>query len=174
MADKGLTRTDYWNRVTGSVRTGDTRHDETVTDIESFLLPYGQAAMTGLHSWGVADGFSVTATAGHAGLTVSPGVAIDASGQLIVLIAGGLAETDPGIDPSDVANIPTVPVDTTGLALPTACAGAGGPQFLTVRYVEVSVGGLLGKAPALVPAPWLRLQEVAGFSDAGVDVGLGR
>ena len=112
MADKGLARTDYLNRVTSRVHTGDTRHDETVTDIESFLLPYGQAAMTGLHSWGVADGFSVTATAGHAGLTVSPGVAIDASGQLIVLIAGGLAVTDPGIDPSDVANIPTVPVDT--------------------------------------------------------------
>ena len=172
MAGKGLTRTDYWNRVTGSVRTGDTRHDETVTDMESFLLPYGQAAMTGLHSWGVADGFSVTATAGHAGLTVSPGIAIDASGQLIVLLAGGLAVTDPGIDPSDVANIPTVPVDTAGLALPTA--GAVGPQYLTVRYLEVSVGGLLGNAPALVHAPWLRLQDVAGFSDAGVDVVLGR
>ena len=56
MAGTGLTRTDYWNRVTGSVRTGDTRRDETVTDIEDFLLPYGQAVTAGLHLWGIADG----------------------------------------------------------------------------------------------------------------------
>lgn len=172
MAGKGLTRTDYWNRVTGSVRTGDTRHDETVTDIESFLLPHSQAAIAGLHSWGIADGLGVTATANQAGLSVSLGTAVDAAGHLIVLIAGGLAVTDPGIDPGDVANIPTVPVDTTGLSLPTG--SDSGQQYLTIRYLEVSVAGLLGNAPALVHAPWLRLQDSGGFTDSGVDVVLGR
>ena len=79
---------------------------------------------------------------------------------------------DPDIDPADVANIPTVAVDTTGVSLPTA--GHTGPRYLTVRYLEVSVEGLLGNAPALVHAPWLRLLDTNGFSDDGTDVVLAR
>lgn len=161
MAGQGLTRTDYWNRVTGTVRTGNTRHGETVTDIEDFLLPYSQAVIAGLHSWGVADGLSVTATANQAALSISAGTAIDASGQVITLAAGGLAVTDPGIDPNDVANIATVSVDTTGLSLSTA--NHSGTQFLTIRYLEVSDELSSSTAPKLHHAPWLRLQDSTGF-----------
>ena len=172
MAGKGLMRTDYWNRVTGSVRIGDTRRDETVTDVEGFLLPYGQAGTVGLHLWGIAAGLSVTATADQPGLRVSAGSAIDAAGHLIVVSGGGVAVVDPDIDPADVANIPTVAVDTTGVILPTAADT--GPRYLTVRYLEVSVEGLLGNSPALVHAPWLRLRDTTGFSDDGTDVVLAR
>ena len=99
------------------MRTGDTRHDETVTDIESFLLPYGQAAMTGLHSWGVADGFSVTATAPRR--ADRPPRRRHRCLRAVIVLYRGLAVTDPGIDPSDVANIPTVPVEAAGVTLPT-------------------------------------------------------
>ena len=172
MAGKGLMRTDYWNRVTGSVRIGDTRRDETVTDVEGFLLPYAQAGTVGLHLWGIAAGLSVTATADQPGLSVAAGSAIDAAGHLIVVSGGGVAVVDPDIDPADVAHIPTVAVDTTGVILPTAADT--GPRYLTVRYLEVSVEGLLGNSPALVHAPWLRLRDTTGFSDDGTDVVLAR
>ena len=172
MAGKALMRTDYWNRVTGSVRIGDTRRDETVTDVEGFLLPYAQAGTVGLHLWGIAAGLSVTATADQPGLSVAAGSAIDAAGHLIVVSGGGVAVVDPDIDPADVTHIPTVAVDTTGLILPTAADT--GPRYLTVRYLEVSVEGLLGNSPALVHAPWLRLRDTTGFSDDGTDVVLAR
>ena len=89
-----------------------------------------------------------------------------------MLTGGGLAVVDPDIDPADIANIPTVAVDTTGLNLPTA--GHTGARYLTIRYLEVSVEGLLGNAPALVHAPWLRLLDTDGFSDSGTDVVVAR
>jgi hypothetical protein len=172
MASKGFMRTDYWNRVTGSVRTGDTRRDESVTDVEDFLLPYGHAGLAGLHLWGIADGLSVTATANQAGLTITPGTAIDAAGHLIVLAAGGMAVVDPDIDPADVANIATVAVDSPGVSLPTT--GHTGSQYLIIRYLEVSVEGLLGNSPTLLHAPWLRLLPTDGFEDSGTGVVLAR
>ena len=73
MAVKGLRRTDYWNRVTQGVRSGDTDHGESVTDVENFLLPYAQVLASGLHLWGVAAGLRVEATAHEVGVRVSPG-----------------------------------------------------------------------------------------------------
>jgi hypothetical protein len=168
MAGKGLVRSDYWNRITGSVRAGDTRRDETVTDVEGFLMPYGQAATAGLHLWGIADGLAVSARANQPGLTVTAGAALDAAGRVIVVAGGGMAVTDPDIDPADLANIPTVAVDTTGVSVSTA--NRSGTRYLTVRYLEASVEGLLGNAPALVHAPWLRLREGAEFTDDGTEV----
>src|ERR1700757_4184984 len=98
MVGKGLLRTDYFVRNGDvTVRARDTRCVESVTDVESFLLPYGQAAGTGLHLWGIADGLSITGSKGQPGLNISLGCAIDAAGHLIVLTAGGWAVVDPGI-----------------------------------------------------------------------------
>ena len=172
MADKALVRTDYWNRVTGAVRSGETRRDETVTDVESFLLPYSQALTAGLHLWGVADGLSVDAAENQPGLTVSPGVAIDARGRLIALRVGGLAVVDPDIDPDNAVNLATVAVDSAGLSMATA--DRSGSFYLTIHYLEVASQGLLGSAPVLVHAPWLRLINGDGFDDAGSDVVLSK
>lgn len=172
MTPNGLRRTDYWNRVTGGVRLGDTRHDEAVTDIENFVLPYAQVATAALHLWGVADGLTVTAARDQPDLKVSAGAAVDSAGHVIAVLAGSVAVTDPNIDPDDITNVPTVPVDTTGVTMPTGAAS--GTRYLTVRHLEVGAAGLLGNAPNLVHAPWLRLLDAAGFDDTGTDVVLAR
>ena len=158
--------------MTGGVRLGDTRHDEAVTDIENFVLPYAQVATAALHLWGVADGLTVTAARDQPDLKVSTGVAIDSAGHVIAVLAGSVAVTDPSIDPDDITNVPTVPVDTTGVTMPTGATGR--TRYLTMRHLEVGAAGLLGNAPNLVHAPWLRLLDAAGFDDTGTDVVLAR
>ena len=172
MVDKALRRTDYWNRVTGGVRTGDTRRDETVVDIETFLLPYGQLAIASLHLWGVAHGLSVTATPQQPGLTVKSGAAVDVNGRVIVLRTDAMAVVDAGIDPADPTNIPTVPVGADGVVMPTD--NRSGTCYLTIRHQEVQFEGLGGNAPTLAHAPWLRLVDTGGFADDGTDVVLAR
>jgi hypothetical protein len=63
MADSGLRRTDYINRVNGTVRGGGMTRADSLVDVESLVLPYQQAGFGGLHLWGVADGLTVAARA---------------------------------------------------------------------------------------------------------------
>ncbi|MFE6922874.1 hypothetical protein ACFVAV_17710 [Nocardia sp. NPDC057663] len=156
-----IRRTDYWNR-TGAVpkvRNGDSTHGETVTDIEDFVLPYSRATLTTLRLWGVGDGLAVTATMNTAGLKVGTGVSIDDDGRAAVLVDGGVALTDPTVAADAMSDVPTTPIDATGVALPTGTLT--GPKVLTIRYREVAVEGLVGNAPTLVHAPWLRLLDAA-------------
>ena len=75
--------------------TGATGHGESLTDMENFLMPLSQSALSALRTPGVADGLTVTATAQPQGLTVSPGVALDVNGHLIVLAAAGSPSSTP-------------------------------------------------------------------------------
>ncbi|MEV0711569.1 hypothetical protein [Nocardia aurea] len=156
-----IKRTDYWNR-TGAVpkvRNGDSTHGETVTDIEDFVLPYSRATLTTLRLWGVGDGLTVTATVNTTGLKVTTGVSIDDDGRAAVLVEGGVAVIDPAVTADAISDVPTAPVDATGVALSTGTLT--GPKVLTIRYREVAVEGLVGNAPTLVHAPWLRLVDAA-------------
>src|SRR6266545_1074294 len=137
-------RTEYVNLSTGTVRAGATGHAESLTDVESYLLPLERARGRGLYSFGVAAGLRVSATAGQAGVTVSVGTALDAAGRLVVLAAEGAAVVDPDVDPDELVNVPTVTVPAGGVAVATA--------------------GLSG----------LRLLPVAGFQDVGAQVVLAR
>ncbi len=168
-----LTRTEYWNLGTGTVRGGATGHGESLTDVENYLLPADRVRTASLYSWGVADGLVVTGTSGQAGVTVKPGAALDAAGHLIVLAADGFAVVDPEVDPDQIQDVPTVPVGAGGgFALSTA--GLSAPQFLTITWREVLGESVLANAPVLLHAPWLRLVPVAGFPDTGATVVLAK
>ena len=145
MSGLPLTRTEYWSlSIPGSVRTGATGHGESLTDMENFLLPLSQSALSALRTPGVADGLTVTATAQPQGLTVSPGVALDVNGHLIVLAAGGVAIVDPAANPSQLVNVPTVQVSAAGATVATAGSAVTGDVLLTVTYAEV----VRGNSPA--------------------------
>ena len=164
MSGLPLTRTEYWSlSIPGSVRTGATGHGESLTDMENFLLPLSQSALSALRTPGVADGLTVTATAQPQGLTVSPGVALDVNGHLIVLAAGGVAIVDPAANPSQLVNVPTVQVSAAGATVATAGSAVTGDVLLTVTYAEVVEGQLSG-TPVLVHAPWLRLLAAANVT----------
>src|SRR5262249_7058847 len=161
-------RTEYWNLVTGTVRTGPTGRGESLTDVDSYLLPIQRAHASSVHGYGVATGLRVTATAGQPDVTVSPGTALDAAGHLIVLAADGVAIVDPTANPTDIQNIETVEVPADGLVLATA--GVTGDCLLTLTWREVLGFGMAANAPVLLHAPWLRLVLAAGFTDTGTQV----
>ena len=168
MSSLPLMRTEYWNLSTGTVRSGATGHGESLTDVENYLLPQAQIQGSSLLLWGVAEGLTVTAVPNQADLSIAPGVALDAAGRLIALAASGVAITDPTVDPHQVQNIPTVPVDASGVVLSTA--GLSGDCVLTLTWREVLGQSQLANAPVLIHAPWLRLLGVAGFQDTGEQV----
>ncbi|MEV6279195.1 hypothetical protein [Nocardia sp. NPDC051832] len=168
MAYTGLTRTDYWNRVTNTVRSGNPSRTEIVTDVENFAIPHSGMLAASLHLWGIAVGLAVTATVDQPGLTIAPGAATDNAGRLIVVATGSVAITSPDIDPSQTTDIPTAAVTDTGITLSTN--GITGARYLTIRHHEVTTEGLLGNAPTLTQAPWIRLQSTTDFDDAGLDL----
>ncbi len=168
-----ITRTQYFNVATGTVRAGSSTHGESLTDVESGLLPLARATESSLHSWGIADGLTVGATTGQPGVRVAPGTALDARGRLISLAAGGVAVTDPAADPTQVVNIATVSVNAAGVLLGTAGLGPA-TLLLTVTFREVQDQGQIGAPPVLLHAPWLRLRAEAAVADDGVEVVLAR
>jgi Chaperone of endosialidase len=168
MTSQPLIRTEYWNTSTGTVRTGDTAHGESLTDIESYLLPLAQMQASGFYTWGVVEGLTVSAVTGQAGLTISPGVALDRAGHLIALADGGSAVVDPVPDLTQTQNVAVVLVTSGGVTLSTA--GQSGACLLTLTWLEVVRDSEAGSAPVLLHAPWLRLAAVAGFADDGSQV----
>jgi len=141
MSSSPMTRTQYFNVATGTVRTGSTAHGESLTDVESGLLPLARWTESSLHSWGIADGLTVTATTGQPGVTVSPGAALDPLGRIVALAPGGVAVVDPAADPSQVVNIATVPVGATGVTVATDGLGPA-TLLLTALFREVLNSGL--------------------------------
>jgi hypothetical protein len=172
MSDIAMMRTEYLNVSTGTVRTGATGHGESLTDVESYLLPLDQARGASLHSWGVAGGLTVGATTGQGGVTVTMGTALDAAGHTAVLATSGTAIVDPDVDPNEIVNIPTVTVPAGGLSLPTD--GLSGDRFVTLTWREVLGSGVVANAPVLLHAPWLRLVPVAGFTHDGTQIVLAK
>ncbi|WP_239395564.1 hypothetical protein [Frankia sp. CiP3] len=173
MGSSPMTRTQYFNVATGTVRTGSTTHGESLTDVENGLLPLARWTESSLHSWGVADGLTVTATMGQQGVTVSPGVALDSLGRVVALAPGGVAVIDPAADPSQVVNIATVPVGATGVTVATDGLGPA-TLLLTALFREVQDQGQAGVPPVLLHAPWLRLRVEASVPDDGPEVVLAR
>jgi hypothetical protein len=163
-----LIRTEYRNTSTGTVRTGDTAHGESLTDVESYLLPLAQMQASGFYTWGVLDGLTVGAVTGQAGLTISPGLALDQTGHIIALADGGSAVLDPAPDLTQTQNITVVLVPGTGVTLSTA--GQSGACLLTLTWLEVVRDSDAGSAPVFLHAPWLRLAAAAGFQDDGSQV----
>jgi Chaperone of endosialidase len=164
MTSLPLTRTEYWNvsQTPPIPRTGPTAHGESITDMESYLMPAAQTLTSSLYRGGVADGLTVSAVSGQAGLTIAPGVALDAAGRVIALAVGGVAVVDPNA-PNQVQGVTTVPVPQGGLAFATS--GPAGDYLLTLTWREVLDQGQIGNVPVLLHAPWVRLTPAAGFAD---------
>jgi hypothetical protein len=159
-------RNEYRNLDTGKIRTGDTGRGESLTDVEHYLMPVDQARNSALYSWGVAEGMTVSASSGQAGIRVSAGTAIDQAGRLLLLVIGGVAITDPDVDPDSAKNMPTVSVDANGVLLETATqdpAGVAGDYLLTLTFHEAASMGTDANGPVRLHAPWLRLEKAAGF-----------
>jgi hypothetical protein len=164
MSSLPLMRTEYWNMSQNPPipRSGSTAHGESITDMENYLLPVSQTLVSSFYTGGVAEGLTVSAVSGQAGLTIAPGVALDAAGHIIALAASGVAVVDPNAG-NQVQGVATVPVTQNGLVFATA--GIGGDFLLTLTWREVLNQGQVGNAPVLLHAPWLRLTAVAGFQD---------
>jgi Chaperone of endosialidase len=164
MSSLPLTRTEYWNvsQTPPIPRTGSTAHGESITDMESYLMPAAQVLTSSLYRGGVADGLTVSAVSGQAGVTITPGVALDTAGHVIALAANGVAVVDPDAA-NQVQGVATVPVTQNGVVFATG--GPAGDYLLTLTWREVLDQGQVGNAPVLLHAPWLRLSTAAGFQD---------
>ncbi|MCX5001200.1 hypothetical protein OHB05_00965 [Streptomyces sp. NBC_00638] len=162
MNDMALARIRYGTPANYSFQA------QNYADIDSYLIPLGQARDSALHSWGVANGLRVTATAERTGVKVSTGSALDAAGHVIVLSDGGLAVVDQQVaDGQHTVQVAAdeLTLETDGLTLP-------GDQVLTLTWLEVEgtfqVLGTVQKG--LLLAPWLRLLPLSAFQDTGQQV----
>ena len=157
-----LTRSSYQDS-TGSIRDEPpTEPRESQLDQEQLVIAWGRVHGSGAHGWGVASGLGVSATVDAAGLTIAPGIAIDALGQHISLAEG------PGRALLATSNTP-VDVIGTGVALPTTGAGGGplsGPRYVTVEFAEF----FDKDTRRYRHTPRVRLVAVDGFTDDGTRV----
>lgn len=135
-------------------------------DFDEFHLPSGRVQLSSLHDWGVAQGLEVSGTIGGTTLTLSPGVAIDASGNLISLSSDGSGSI------GDTEAIQTsVPVEISVESLQPASETA---YYLTLEFNELEQresGHPCDRV--LEQSPWARLRPVAGntpFVDDGAAV----
>ncbi|WP_426513840.1 hypothetical protein ACPPVO_26455 [Dactylosporangium sp. McL0621] len=172
MTSLPLQRTEYINLSLGGPRGGATAHAESLVDAESYLVPHDRMLGADLFTFGVADGLAVTATTGQTTLQIGTGVALDGNGNLIALAANGWAVTDPSVDPTQVVNIPIVPVVDTGV--PLATTPATGECYLTITFREVLDPAATPTQQNLFHAPWLRLIPVADLGANGDQVVLAR
>ncbi|MGN9907822.1 hypothetical protein ACTMTJ_09735 [Phytohabitans sp. LJ34] len=162
MTAQNLTRTSYRD-ANGDERGGDTSRKESNWDVEQYLQPMERLHGSELHEWGVASGLRVTATVNQAGVTVAPGVALDAQGRHLSLAAGGQARLD-GTTLADVG--------PAGVTLPTP-PGQSGEWYLTIGFAETFDSAIPG-APRVDHTPLLQRYRPADLPADGSRVVLAR
>jgi hypothetical protein len=164
------------------VRSGDSTHGESNLDVEYYLQPLEQVHGSGLHDWGVAHGLRTTATIGAAGVTVEPGIAVDAGGRHISLAGGTVLDPSHAETATVDPPVPSVPALVTGagVTVPTVKTPPypPGDYYVIARWLEVfdqaAVGSPTGAVWRFNLMPWLRLLPVTGFVDNGEQVVLAR
>lgn len=169
MPSKKLSRTSYHDpTLTGSpIRSGDVARGEAALDMDEHYRSLEQIHGSGTHGWGVADGLRVAATLNQAGISVLPGIAIDAQGRHIALAEGGNAEIGPN---ADVPGTPPTLVGVTanGATVLTAALAAGN-YYITIQWWELFDTDAYNNYGVyrINHTPWIRLQQVDGFADDG-------
>jgi hypothetical protein len=168
MSGEPLVRTSYRDPTTGIVRSGSPAYTEVNLDVEQYHQAHERIHGSGPHSFGVAGGLGVTAVAGQKGITVQPGVAIDAPGRHISLGAGGQAQVGTTADqhgnPIPAKLVPVaangVPCDTTGLT---------GDFYVTIQWYETFDWNALQNHTEyqIDDTPWIQFQAPAGFNADG-------
>lgn len=135
-------------------------------DFDEFHLPSSRVQLSSLHDWGVAQGLEVSGTVGGTTLTINPGVAIDASGNLISLSSDGSGSTG-DTDPIQTS----VPIE---IGVESLQPVAETTYYLTLEFNELEQresGHPCDRV--LEQSPWARLRPVAGdtpFVDDGAAV----
>ncbi len=152
-------RTEYRNLSNATVRGGSTGHGESLTDMESFLMPMERARTKASFSAGVLEGLVLSAATGDDSISLSLGTALDSVGNLVVLADSGFAIVDQTVDPNDVENVPWVTVGPTGVTV--SPAGLSGDQVVVVTWREIA--GTPGDFVRL-HAPWVQLLPAAGYT----------
>lgn len=135
-------------------------------DMLDFHLPLAQTHNANLYSWGIANGMEVYGTLQNIGneatpskdVTIMPGVAIDAFGNLIVLAESGSG--DIGIDPAGgQSNLQPSPV-TLGFGTNR------GHVYVTIQHSE-TLRSNEGAGGRFESTPWIRLQPIEEFTVDG-------
>src|SRR6185437_10311033 len=119
---------------------GERLVEEPDRDLELWARPLERIHGSGLHGWGVALGLGVKATIGQGGVTIEPGIAVDAAGQHISLAEGGRAEVRraaPGGPAPGLDKDPAGAVTAAGVTLATPHADyPAGSYLVTVEWRE--------------------------------------
>lgn len=148
-----ILRTEYRNLETNTIRGGATGHGESLTDLESYLMPLESARNRALFDSGVLEGLAVGVAAPTAtDLLVSTGTALDGQGRLILLPEGGYAVTDPTVSATDVQNVPLSTAGAGGVTVPAPTTAGTFVVLISWREVAGSTGTF-----QRIHAPWLRL-----------------
>lgn len=152
-----LIRTSFVD-VSGQPRQGSTSLRESRVDAERYLQPLVRAHASALHSWGIAEGLRVSATIGVSGLTIGPGVALDAAGRHICVAEGGSVKLDDGS---------LAAVGQSGVEIPTT--GPMGATVLTIAWDEVfdRVAFHTDQLFQMMETPLIRLRPAADFTNDG-------
>jgi hypothetical protein len=172
MSSQKIARTSYREPPPSALlRAGTTAHIESLVDQEQYLLALEQVHGSGMHGWGIGDGFRVTATQNAMGVKVLRGTAIDVDGRHISLAVGGKAETNPSANaPNAVPALVDCLADPNGVSLPTQ-PGAAGTFYVTVRFWETfdwdAYNTSYQQVYQTLHTPWLRFAPTAGFVDDG-------
>jgi Chaperone of endosialidase len=153
MSAEPVKRSQYFNPPSTECPHSSRNHFE---DWEEFHLPMARMHHAALHGHGVATGLEVSAGAQEGGtqVVVSPGIALNADGELIALAADGQA--DIGIDRPGEAG--------QQIAAPFRVGTAGresGSYYLCVQFAQ-TLRFTEGSCGKLEQTPWLRLLPTAG------------
>ncbi|TKK89559.1 hypothetical protein FDA94_09215 [Herbidospora galbida] len=140
-------------------RQGDTGLHESRQDQEGYFEPLHRLHHAAFHGHGVGAGLQVAATPGQPGLRVMPGVALDETGRLIPVTAGGHVRLGDDL----------IPVTETGAHLPTA--GLTGDRYVTVAWGEAfDYSGVAAGVFNTETTPVIRLREATGFAKSADQV----
>ena len=143
---------------------------ETSINTNKYVDALERMHSSGPHGWGIAQGLGIKATMNQAGVGVLSGVAIDAAGRHVALAEGAGAEIGP--DASNPAVSPQIAA-VTAAGVTLATAGLNGAYYVTIAWCETLDSTLWAMSSQQIPemrhTPWLRLEPVAGITDATDD-----
>lgn len=137
-------------------------------DLREFHQPLQRAHHEALHDRGVAAGLTVQGAPGAGTLTIGAGVAVDGSGQLIILADAGHGNigNDPAAGDNNEVAVP--------VSLPLG-GMSGKTVYVTIQY-SLILRAAEGSGGRLEQVPWLRLQPTTGagaYVDDGSSIILG-
>jgi hypothetical protein len=161
---KRIHRTAYRDRTSpGNVRPGAATRSEVGLDQENYFTSLIQS-LAAFNAPGVATGMRAHGTAGHPEVVVTPGVALDSFGRLIILSESGHAEV--GASPDAPGAAPQLAlIGAEGVTISTA--GRTVPCLLVIQAWETFDDQAFTDSGTLrvEHTPWIQLLEAVPGMD---------